>query len=116
VKVAALVDWDGFPLELEMVLELRRLVLLLLEIMELLRLGRLGRAWDIALKMPLALRRFEVAFGCGSGGAMQGDSLYSDQVLTSKKSTGYSSFVRLFMKHLPSKGSSAYEVRMVKLT
>lgn len=83
---------------------------------EFLRPGRFGRACDMAFNRPLADRRFGAVFGGGSGGDMQGDKLYLIHVFTSKKSMGYSSFVYLFMKHLPSRGRRAYDVRIVKFT
>src|SRR5271170_4776654 len=57
---------------------------------------------DDMLSEKTPMRLFLCSLGTGgSGGLMHGESLYSSQVLTSKKSTSYLSSVLLSMKHLP---------------
>lgn len=59
---------------------------------------------------------FSCGLAGGRAGVMQGDQAYCFHCSTSKKSTGYSSFVSLLMKHFPSSGRRRKVLRKLKFT
>src|SRR5579862_183705 len=74
--------------------------------------GRLEKLSDTEpTKLPMLIVEPDV----GSGGATQGERRYFIQDSTSKKSTGYCSFVSPSIKHFPSSGRSTKLVRIVKV-
>lgn len=77
---------------------------------------RPGRGREVRESETEPRRDFFSGWREGKAGAIQGEKAYSFQESTLKKSTGYSSFVCLSMKHLPFSGSSTKLVRNVKFT